>query len=547
MVLCLTLRSAPISSSKSPCRSRSLHRDNPSVVRNNTFSATTSTQAECYNSASDLAVHNSLRKSHGLRRKRRTRTSFGLDEPRSSPSSYDDEDNDTRKSYENNDRQKALPYNGSANHSICFSNGSTSAAPHANPSPPGEQPATAMLTTSNTEESFPDDTTSSEDFKVQNVLVVSSRCELPDDDSDRHGSRAMLDCISVDAPDDGVILPSKLRASMTSRHRRVERGRVVGSSFAKQDDRPPNSELQGLIRVGSVREKSRNYNSIIGRDIFKKTELATQPNTEIKNKNNLENVRDNDQDNAQATQTSFSSNFDASVVSAKIEERSGNVQLQQQIKPPLGKAFSVDQNPRSKPAKAATARILPISNNSSIKKPGRSLSDFKSSGTKSNFQSSGEQNGVKSTSDRRTNFGERRKAEKSQEEINPKHSNNHLTMTAPLDSKKSPPKQAISMSHNEVWHFSFLMGILIHRLHNRSISQSWFNSLSINLCNILIMLLPLLISDDLNSSLFAQLLQEYQKQQQEIKWLKSQLEQRDARVRKLEEELSKFRNRRMIW
>lgn len=441
------------------------------MTRNNTFTAARSTQAECYNSASDLAAKNSPRKFHGLRRKRRTRTVIGLgDEPRSSPSSYDDEDNDTRRSYESDDRQKVVPYNVPANR---FSNESAeSPASHVNSSPQREQPATAMLTTSNTEESFPDDTTSSEDFKVQNVLVVTSRSELPDDESDRHGSRAMLDCISVDAPDDGVILPSRLRASMTSRHRRVERGRVVGSSFAKKDERPPNSELQGLIRAGSVREKSRNYNSIIGRDIFRKPESAIHPNTENKDNNNQASARSIDQDNVQATQASISSNLDATDVPAKIEERSGNVQLQQQIKPSLGKTFSLDQNPRSTPVKAATARVLPISNNSSIKKPGRSLSDFKSNGVKTCAQSSGEQNGVKSTIDRRSHYGERRTLEKSQEEIDPKLSNNHQTASASFDSKKPLPKQAISMSHTEVGHFPFLLGVLIHQCHNFFLPQS---------------------------------------------------------------------------
>ena len=114
---------------------------------------------------------------------------------------------------------------------------------------------------------------------VQNVLLVRKKTTDSKDENNslsngdsqfsnsvsdefeqnKGSSKVMLDCISVDAPDDALILPSSLRASMSSKHRRV---------VMKNEKHPNNqssdfdSDLKGLIRVGSVRERSRTFNKL---------------------------------------------------------------------------------------------------------------------------------------------------------------------------------------------------------------------------------------------------------------------------------------------
>jgi hypothetical protein len=66
------------------------------------------------------------------------------------------------------------------------------------------------------------------------------------------GRGTMIDCISVEAPDDTVIKPSRLRASMNSRHRRLP------VSAASADDlslaSTPSGGGAAVRRVGSLRD-----------------------------------------------------------------------------------------------------------------------------------------------------------------------------------------------------------------------------------------------------------------------------------------------------
>ncbi|ESN90363.1 hypothetical protein HELRODRAFT_166022 [Helobdella robusta] len=124
-----------------------------------------------------------------------------------------------------------------------------------------------------------------EPIMVQNVVLLSDDANKNIDGfsqdldvNEKCLSRQMLDCISVDAPDDGVILPSSLRASMNSRHRRFAKN---GRLSSKSHQSGINPEFVGVIRVGSVREKSKNYNSVKDRDFF------TKPIVETKSVSNL--------------------------------------------------------------------------------------------------------------------------------------------------------------------------------------------------------------------------------------------------------------------
>lgn len=73
-----------------------------------------------------------------------------------------------------------------------------------------------------------------------------------EDDLSLDGSRAMIDCISMEAPDDTVIKPSRLRASMNSRHQR--RPDSSDSSSAVSSAMP-------LRRTGSLRETKSSFMS----------------------------------------------------------------------------------------------------------------------------------------------------------------------------------------------------------------------------------------------------------------------------------------------
>lgn len=81
-----------------------------------------------------------------------------------------------------------------------------------------------------------------------------------EDDLSPEASRAMIDCISMEAPDDTLIKPSRLRASMNSRQRRGTPSSETSST--------PSSITTGvpLRRTGSLRETKSSFmgNSDIG-------------------------------------------------------------------------------------------------------------------------------------------------------------------------------------------------------------------------------------------------------------------------------------------
>lgn len=91
-----------------------------------------------------------------------------------------------------------------------------------------------------------------------------------EDDLSLDGSRAMIDCISMEAPDDTVIKPSRLRASMNSRHQR--RPDSSDSSSAMSSAMP-------LRRTGSLRETKSSFmsGSIVGNAQILETPIESTP------------------------------------------------------------------------------------------------------------------------------------------------------------------------------------------------------------------------------------------------------------------------------
>lgn len=81
-----------------------------------------------------------------------------------------------------------------------------------------------------------------------------------DDDLSPEASRAMIDCISMEAPDDTVIKPSRLRASMNSRQRRGTPSSETSSTASSITAGVP------LRRTGSLRETKSSFmgNSDVG-------------------------------------------------------------------------------------------------------------------------------------------------------------------------------------------------------------------------------------------------------------------------------------------